>query len=345
MSDDRDGRRQLARILRDDLRAAEIESPPFERLAEYVEGRLSPEERAELDERLADDPVLRAEVEGLRELHRQMTGGRTAVDAPPRRPWVLAGLAAAAAVAALALWLRGPGPERAAERAAVASPTPAPVAALLDGAVRVALGADGSVSGLPALDPAQRAAVAAALRGELPRPGGLDALRDGRQVLMGASQVHAFAPRAPVGTRVTDRPVFRWTAHPDARAYEVTVFDGDFTRRAASGPVTGTEWRPAQPLAEGRVYLWQVAALTSGGRITVPTPPAPEARFQVAAPAVRARIEALRAPAPASHLLAALAFAEAGLLDDAEREVEALAAANPGSPEVAALRERLAALR
>jgi hypothetical protein len=344
MSEDRDGRRRLARILRDDLRAAEAESPPFERLAAYVEGRLSPEERAELDVRLADDAVLRAEVDDLRELHRQMTAGRTTAPSAPRRPWLFAGLAAAAAVAAVALWLRAPGPEPAAERA-VASPTPAPLAVLRDGELRVALAADGGVSGLPALDPAQRDAVAAALRGELPRPGGLDALRDGRRALMGAAQPDAFAPQAPVGTRVTDRPVFRWTAHPDARAYEVTVFDGDFTRAAASGPLTGTEWRPAHPLAEGGVFLWQVAALTSGGRITVPAPPAPEARFEVAAPAVRARIEARRAPAPASHLLAALAFAEAGLLDDALREVEALAAANPGSPEVARLREGLAALR
>ena len=85
MSDDRGrGSRELAGILRDDLRRAEVESPSFERLVDYVEGRLTHEEREELEERLADDAVLRAEVDGLRELHGQM-GGRPAAAARPAR--------------------------------------------------------------------------------------------------------------------------------------------------------------------------------------------------------------------------------------------------------------------
>jgi hypothetical protein len=58
-----------------------------------------------------------------------------------------------------------------------------------------------------------------------------------------------------------------------------------------------------------------------------------------------AEVEKRRAQVPSSHLVATLALVEAGLLDDAEVELAALAADNPGSPEVARLRESLAALR
>jgi hypothetical protein len=88
-----------------------------------------------------------------------------------------------------------------------------------------------------------------------------------------------------------------------------------------------------------------VTALAGGRRITAPAPPAPEARFEVAAAEVLAAVEARRAQAPASHLVAVIALVEAGLLDDADAELGALAADNPGSPEVARLRESLARLR
>ena len=58
-----------------------------------------------------------------------------------------------------------------------------------------------------------------------------------------------------------------------------------------------------------------------------------------------AEVEARRAQAPASHLVSVIALVEAGLLDDADAELGALAADNPGSPEVARLRESLARLR
>jgi hypothetical protein len=343
MSDDRGHRRrELAEILRDDLRRAEVESPSFERLVDYVEGRLSHEERAELEERLADDAVLRAEVEGLRELHGQM-GGRAATAPTRRLPWILSGLAAAAAVATVAVWLRpahGPG-------GGGSSQAPAPVAAFRDGDLRLTLAADGSVSGLPTIDPARRAAVASALRGALPRPDHLAFLRSGPRALMGTTAgPAAFAPQAPVGTRVaTGRPSFRWTAHPDARTYEVAVFDQELRLQAASGPVSGTAWQPPQALSAGRVYLWQVTAQTARGRLSVPAPPAPEARFEVADAAVLAELARGRAEAPGSHLVAALVLVEKGLLDDAEVELRALADENRDAPAAARLLLALRDLR
>jgi hypothetical protein len=342
-----DDRQILEGFFRDELRKSGAEAPSFDDLAAYVEGGLSSEERTALEERLAGDPVLRQEVDDLRELHVQMVRPRLAA-VSRRRPWAFAGLAAAAAVAAVAFWLQpGPGRQPPGGDASPVPPSPTSIAVLRDGAARLVLSADGSVSGLPTQDPALRTAVVGAFHGLLPAPQGLAPLQTGRSTLMGGSEgPPAFAPQAPLGTRVaTDRPTFRWGRHPQARSYEVTVYDQDLEKQAASGPVAGTEWQPARPLKPGRMYLWQVAAQTSHGRVTVPAPPEPEARFEVAARELLADVERRRSAAPGSHLVGGLVLVEAGLLDDAEVELDALAAENPGSPQVAGLRESLRALR
>lgn len=338
-------RRTLEKFFRDELRGSVADAPSFDDLAAYVEGRLDREERALLEERLASDPELRQEVDDLRTLHRQMARPRGTLRW--LRPLPLAALAAAATVAVMAVmsWRRPPIEVPPAVGSAGSSP--AAIASVKDGDRHLALSADGAVSGWPGLDAGLRAAVTDALRGTLPAPQGLAPLQSRPGALMGTESPGAtFALRSPLGTRVsTDRPTLRWTPPPGARTYEVAVYDQDLRQQLASGPVAGTEWTPATPLARGKTYLWQVSAVTPSGRITAPAPPAPEARFEVASPAVMAEVEHRRAPAPASHLVAALAFVQAGLLDDAEAELQALAADNPGSPEVARLREALRTLR
>jgi hypothetical protein len=241
-----------------------------------------------------------------------------------------AALAAAATIAAVAV-IRWHGPAE--ETRPQPSPSPVLAATLRDG-------------DLSRLDAAMRDAVTAAQRGTLPAPRGLDSVASARATLMGPETAAAFGPRSPLGTRVSaDAPTLRWTAYPGATRYEVAVFDQDLQKQLASGPVAATEWTPAKPLARGRTYLWQVTALAGGRRIMAPAPPAPEARFAVAGADVLAEVEARRAQAPASHLVAVIALVEAGLLDDAEVELGALAADNPGSLEVVRLRESLATLR
>jgi hypothetical protein len=343
--DPADDRQRLEGFFRDELRKAGAEAPSFDELAAYVEGGLSAEESAALEEWLAGDPVLRQEVDDLRELHGQMVQ-RPSAAVSRRRPWAFAGLAAAAA--AVAFWLQpGPGGRHPGIDPSPISPSLAPSAVLRDGDARVVLSADGGVSGLPPLDPGLRAAVAGALHGVLPAPQGLAGLQTGRSTLLGVGEgPPAFAPLAPLSTRVaTDRPSFRWARHPEARAYEVTVYDQDLEKKAASGPITGLEWQPARPLPRGRLYLWQVTAETSRGRVTVPAPPEPEARFEVVASVVLAEVKPPPPAAPASHLVGALAEVEAGLLDEAEAELLVLAAENPGSREIAGLLESLRALR
>jgi hypothetical protein len=343
--DPEDDRRRLAAFFRDQLRIGSLESPPFDELVALVEDRLDPEARPALEERIAADPTLLQEVEDLRVLRAQMLRSRP--DTSGRRPFVLAGLAAAAALVAVAFWLGSPGQRGPVGHATPPSLAAAPFASLRDGDVRVALSSDGVVSGLPALDPRLRDAIAGALRGTLPEPAGLDALQAEPLTLLGGADVAAgFAPEAPLGTRVSsDRPTFHWSTHPEARSYEVSVFDRDLQKRAGSGPIASTDWTPERPLPRGRSYLWQVTALTPRGRVTTPAPPAPEARFEVVDAAVPGELARLRAAAPESRLLAVVVLSEAGLLDEADAQLQALAADNPGSPEVARLVEALRLLR
>jgi hypothetical protein len=267
-----DPKRQLDEFFRDELRLSRAEAPSFDELAAYVEGRLDPEARSLLEERIAADPALRQEVDDLRALHAQMARPRRAMV----RPILFAALAAAATIAAVAvvLWHRP-----AEEARPLVSPSPALVATLKDG-------------DLSHLDPAMRETVRSALRGALPAPQGLESLASGPATLMGPETAPAFAPRSPLGTRVrADRPTLRWTPHPAATRYEVAVFDSDLQKQMASGPIAGTEWTPTKPLARGRTYLWQVTALAGGQRVTAPAPPAPEARFAVAGADVMAQVE------------------------------------------------------
>jgi hypothetical protein len=341
----RDPKGQLEDFFRDELRLSVAEAPSFDDLAAYVEGRLDPEERAHLEERLAGDPALRQEVDELAALHAQMARPRRLAVRP--LPVRMALLAAAAAVAAVAVarWHR-PAEPTPSPGAGVVTPSPASVATLKDGDLRLGVSADGKVSGVSSLDPGMRDAVTAALRGVLPAPAGLAALQPAGSKVLGTETPAAFAPLSPRGTRVrAERPTFRWTSHPAARTYEVAVFDRDLQKQVASGPVAGTEWTSTKALPRGRTYLWQVTALAGGERVTAPAPPAPEARFEVAGPPLLAEVDARRAQAPTSHLVAALAFVEAGLLDDAEAELGALGADNPGSPEVGRLRNALSTLR
>jgi predicted Zn-dependent protease len=68
----------------------------------------------------------------------------------------------------------------------------------------------------------------------------------------------------------------------------------------------------------------------------------PEARFLVLAAEAEAELARRLASARGSHLVVGVLLAEAGVLDEAERELRALAAANPGQADVQRL---LAGLR
>lgn len=336
MSNDRDrATDRLARTFQDSLSAAAAEAPSFEDVAAYVEGRLQGAERGLFEERMAGDPFLRAEVQDLRDLRTEMAVTRS------RPAWT--GLAAAAVlVAALAgayAWSRRApeGPETASGPAP--NPAPAIVARLQDQAGAITLRADGSLEGMT-LPPHLAKTVGDALRtGRMDVPALRADLAVAPVTAMGAGGASAaFEPVAPLTTIVrSDRPTFRFTALPRARAYVVAVYDLELERVAASPRLRTTEWAPERPLPRGRTYVWQVEAETPEGPVTVPAPPAAEARFHVATAEAAAQVEA--AVASGSHLAAGVALAEAGFRQEAVEQFERLAALNPQSGEAKKLLE------
>ncbi|MFL6263488.1 MAG: zf-HC2 domain-containing protein [Thermoanaerobaculia bacterium] len=240
---------------------------------------------------------------------------------PLRRLAAVAALAAVlVAVAGLGVWLAERAPER-------------PAVELADGGGRVALGPRGELVGLSSLPAEWRRDVAAALRsGRLDRPREIADLAGTEPALRGAAATAPFTLLAPLATAVAGgRPSFRWTPLAGAGSYEVKVFDPELHPVAASGLLTGTDWTPDRPLPAGMVYAWQVVVRLGDEDVIAPGPQAPPALFRVLAPDQARAVESAAREADGSPLALGVLYARSGLLDDAERELARVAAANPGS--------------
>jgi anti-sigma factor RsiW len=224
----------------------------------------------------------------------------------------------------------------------------APQIAVRDAGGLIAIDAAGIVTGLTAdaADPAMTRLVADALtKGTLP-PGAAAAAGLGARelTLMSRSRqtpVSRLAPLSPIATIVrTTRPVFRWSPHPGARGYVVTIYGPDFDQVMSSPTLTDTTWTAAA-LKQGITYQWQVTADTSEGPVRAPAPPAPDARFRVIDAAAGKTLERDLARAGSSKLLKGLLLAQAGVLDEAEQTFEGLQTENPDSKRVADLLARV----
>lgn len=235
------------------------------------------------------------------------------------------------AVAGLGVWRTKLAPQR-------------PAVELADGSGRVALSPGGRLVGLESLPAEWRRDVAAALRtGRLDRPPAISDLAAAEPALRGAASTAPFSLLTPIATAVAGgRPAFRWTPLAGAQSYEVKVFDPDLHPVAASGPLTGTEWTPGQPLPAGTVYAWQVVARRGGEDLTAPGPQSPPALFRVLVPDQAQAVESAARAAGGSPLALGVLYARSGLVDDAERELARVVAANPGS---ATARDLLASVR
>jgi anti-sigma factor RsiW len=320
----------------------------YDRIEAYVDGVLAADEREAVESHLGGCQMCSDDVGDLRRVRVELS---IAADAAPAEaaassPWlswarVLAGMSAVGAAAAIA-WLMMPAPNPAPDTdGLVADTTSAPPRVeLRDGTLRLAIDADGRLGGLPADVPdAARAEAELALAGALTPSPALDGLQGAAGALMGGpTEATGFAPLSPVATVVeSDRPRFRWAAHPGASRYEVAVYDARFEEVARSEAVTGTEWSAPRPLPRGVSLSWQITATTAGGTVQAPVPPAPEARFRVVDPVALARLDEVRRVAAGSHLLLAVAYNRAGLLEAMNAELDALARENQGSASVAAL--------
>ena len=205
--------------------------------------------------------------------------------------------------------------------------------ALDDGPVRVRV--DNQIEGLQSMPPAFQQAIRSAIEtGQVKTPQTVMDLAKDAEVLMGPSTGGvAFALLNPVGVVIrTARPTLRWQALEGAESYTVTVFDADYNEIARSPVLAAPSWAMPEALERGRVYLWNVTASVNGKEIKSPVAPAPEARFKVLEKNKLDEIGRARKEYPESHLLTGLLYAQAGLLDEAEREFQILARRNRKSP-------------
>jgi hypothetical protein len=140
----------------------------------------------------------------------------------------------------------------------------------------------------------------------------------------------------------TDRPKFRWQALEGAGNYIVTILDAKFREVGSSGPIVGTEWTAPNSLQRGGTYSWQISALKDGKTIVSPKPPLPEARFRILDQGAVVALAKLKKSAGNSHLVMGVFYWKHGLIEESEREFQALAKANPHSTAAA---ELLASIR
>jgi len=219
------------------------------------------------------------------------------------------------------------------------------VVALNDGAGQVTLDKDGNVAGVAPLFQYLIKQTLTAQQIETPRI--LAELIGRSSVLQGpADEGHPFALFSPVGVvEMSDRPTFRWHALGGANSYVVKIYDADFNEVAASPQLSETSWTVTRPLARGRIYSWQVTARVGDKGVVSPVKPAPEARFMILDQARVNKLAIAKGAAADSHLTLGILYAQAGLLDDAERELQALLRANPQSAVARNLLDSLRAKR
>ena len=206
------------------------------------------------------------------------------------------------------------------------------VASLKDAGRTIDLSADGTLHGLPAVTPEELTWVRDALeQGILPAGPHIFADSPGTLRAPGGSSKPEFSLTRPLNTTVlADRPDFVWEPGRDVTAYEVVVTNEALEPLARSGRIQMTHWQPDTGLPRGVILLWQVRAWRGETMVSVPAPPAPAARFEIAGQDAAGRIAQLRASAHPSHLLIAILCAHEGLQAEEAKELQILAAENPG---------------
>jgi hypothetical protein len=210
----------------------------------------------------------------------------------------------------------------------------ATILSLQDGERQIIMDANGNLKGLPALETDFLEPIKRSLQTlDLQIPSIPAELTPPKGQLLGASKELKFSPIHPYGSIVlSDRPEFRWHPMPNAKSYEVAIYDSKYQEVLRSGPLFETSWIAEKTLNRGEVYSWQITAEVNGRQIMTPVPPAPEAKFKILEAVIAARLEEAKSRAGGSHLLLGVLYAEAGLMIEAEREFVALKAANPESP-------------
>lgn len=131
----------------------------------------------------------------------------------------------------------------------------------------------------------------------------------------------SFSVTSPVSTALlSDRPVFTWEQAKEAVGYQVSVIDDTGTTVDTSPSVQTTFWKADKPLPTGELLRWQVTATESGQ--TSETAPVGGAKFRVLDPDRAAQIEDAQKTFSDQPLALGILYAQAGMLDEAERAFE-----------------------
>ncbi len=301
----------------------------YDEIAAYVDKQLSAAEAAQIDthvrecrtcaDELAQIEALRREVESPQKsagwLERMISAWQETFT------WRGAlALAGAAACASLVFFVvRTPAPQAGPRQANAQQQPPAKP--------------PDAFTGLDNLPGALRASIQQAITAQrIETPAVLADLSGKRGVLLGPSTAPPKTELvAPVGIVVeTQRPALRWKPISGAE-YQVSIYSEGFEEVATSGWIRTSEWQVAKPLGRGARYSWQITVRQNGAAFTVPTPPAPEARFRILDAAGEAEIAQLKTASANSHMLLGVGYAQLGALDDAERELRQAGEQNPQS--------------
>lgn len=201
---------------------------------------------------------------------------------------------------------------------------------LKDGGETIGINADGDLTGLDTFGAKDRLAAAETLKNGTVKVPDLGDLRGTSGKLMGNdTDAGTFKLYGPIGKVVNStKPTLSWEKVPGVVSYSAEVFDPNFEIVASSGEIKANSWTPN--LKRGVTYAWQVTAVADGKSLKAPQRPAPEAKFRVLDANAANEIAALRNKKPVSHLALGQAYARAGMLGEAIREFEQLAAQNPG---------------
>ena len=205
---------------------------------------------------------------------------------------------------------------------------------LKDGNRHVMIDAQGKLVGANSLPSSwQRAIRETIISKRLSKPKELDQLKVETGTLLGTSDNGIpFELLGPVGNIIeNNHPTFHWGPLDGASSYTISIFDSNLNEVATSGPINALEWRVPLSLKRGKVYSWQVTAIKDGLEVTSPRIPARPPRFKILDQEKLAGLERARRTNPDSHLLLGMLYAQAGLVDKAEREFQALVKDNPHS--------------
>src|SRR5215510_8210439 len=207
---------------------------------------------------------------------------------------------------------------------------------LRDGGRQISLDDTGALAGLDDLSVSTRRLVKETLSsGEIRRPAALDdlAVEKSGATRSNFTDQPSFKLISPGQTVIVEnKPVFKWEPLKGAMGYKVYIASRANWDGLSSPTLTPTtlEWTPPTPLRRGETYTWVVSAITEKGELIVPASSEPERKFKVLSERRFSDLIRLKQQT-SSRLALGLFYARSGLVYEAEKEFQLLAAENADS--------------